>query len=413
MATHTPIMQANLQPNYGSAPSRNSFPPHMSEHGGHIIPGDFDEMANSSPVPNSLPNFASISNIGRNNNNYEISAARGEHPSSSGSEGFGGGSLPSDRVQGHMQMVDYGNGNQGQKMMDMGMIDTKPEANGGGSFPGAMRLNIPTGQDQQGYQPPDSMHGNGAHNGGFSYPIDNQGTAPVPIPLRQGESEFGGGSRINNAWEARNPPPLSSTSTTTATTAITPITSRTYPYYQPGTEFVSKSAFNNSFSSNGGFQNYQTPNMSYNTPNQPHRRPLLTTPSSVPLPAPLVRHFPVRQLPSGNLTNPTFVLPRPAQMPPQPMFLDSQPAYRRDGFPVSSSYMHPYGVERRVPRGAYMVQDRETGEWYIHKSPPKPPKEHRCPTCNKNFARPSALQTHQAVHTGAKRESSHLRDHNQ
>ena len=119
-----------------------------------------------------------------------------------------------------------------------------------------------------------------------------------------------------------------------------------------------------------------TPQHVYNTPTPASRRPqLMTTPSGLSMLA-KYKSLPARQLP-GPTPRPQFMLPAPA---------DEGSSPKGDIF-----YKQPFGGPTR----------------YFLSSPPTPSKaskEHRCPTCDKPFARPSALKTHQAVHTGAKRK---------
>jgi hypothetical protein len=167
------------------------------------------------------------------------------------------------------------------------------------------------------------------------------------------------------------PPLLSSGSTAAYTTAMTPSTSRGTPYYHPTPVFGFHVGSHVGSSYDSPSSHLSSPHLPshyiYATPTPSSRRPLLmTTPSSFPtrrLPGPTAQ-------PSGPIPQPQFVLPPPTA---------------EDVFYAPSSFYPPQPVTPQRSRPSN--------------------KEHRCPTCDKLFARPSALQTHQAVHTGAKRES--------
>jgi hypothetical protein len=229
-----------------------------------------------------------------------------------------------------------------------------------------MSISVGSAEHQSTYQhhqPPES-HSYGESKIHFAH---MNPTTPVLIPTRgfHGNDQFSSGS-MRSTYD--RPPPLTSSSTAFTTHAMTPSTGRNYAFPH-GT-----SSIKNSF--DGSPQSYQQLSNSqyiYNTPTPASRRPLMTTASSAPNP-----FRPIRQLPNSLGQSSHYMLPAPSNME-----LSS---------PIRSG------------RGSVFVKDEMTGQMYLQKCLPKPPKEHRCLTCNKNFARPSALQTHQAVHTGAKRE---------
>jgi hypothetical protein len=223
-------------------------------------------------------------------------------------------------------------------------------------FEGGMAVSV--GDRPGSYQPPDS------HN--------RIPSTPILFPTRHAQYSH------TTAWETRNPPPLSSGSTAAYTHALmTPSTSRGTPY-PPVYGFQVRG--------NHDSPSYHqlipvTPQHVYTTPTPASRRPqLMTTPSSLSMIA-KYKPLPARHLP-GPTPQPQFILPAPADEPSKRPW----PSSEGDVF-----YKQPHGPPPR----------------YFLSSPPTPSKackEHRCPTCDKPFARPSALKTHQAVHTGAKRE---------
>ena len=179
-------------------------------------------------------------------------------------------------------------------------------------------------------------------------------STPVPVPTRH--------AKYLPVWDTRPPPPLSSGSTAAYTHALmTPSTSRATPYHTAYALQVREA--------------YDSPSYQhvYTTPTPASRRPqLMTTPSSLPMIAKYAA-LPARQLPGPSADE-----------------LSRRPWPSSDG---DIFFNQPFGG---------------TQARYFLSSPPTPSKaskEHRCPTCDKPFARPSALKTHQAVHTGAKRES--------
>jgi len=239
-------------------------------------------------------------------------------------------------------------------------------------------------------------------------------STPVPIPNRGqqlGQTQFG------QSWDARHPPPLSSTSTAAYTTAMTPSTGR-HVFSYPTMGFHIKNSFESPpswhFEATPPSQQHHqqhlmpaTPRHVYATPTPASRRPahLLTTPSSAPMSGKF-KHLPTRQLP-GVSAKPHFVLPIPTNMLSDEQ--DLAPSSPSSGDNISR---RPWpAMNSDVFIGQYETQFGQEGRPTVRRSSTstKPIKEHRCPTCHKIFARPSALQTHQAVHTGAKREHAFAR----
>lgn len=247
-----------------------------------------------------------------------------------------------------------------------------------------------------------------------SFPISGRDPATSGQPEYQYESQ-----PPQSPWGHRNPPPLTSSSSASYTTAMTPSTGRTiipnqhHPMsamgFQPPQSHLDGNEAHHFY-----HQQASDPQKIRGTPEAVSRRPALaTTPNSGPSPL-RFGSLPTRQLP-GPLSQPvgSFVLPSPHAIPPMQQYIFGSPAgHHGTGHPPPApqpqgsfmgGYSMPAATRNSMSRGSFLVRDPVTGEVYLQRPPTKPPKEHRCSTCNKSFARPSALQTHQAVHTGAKR----------
>jgi hypothetical protein len=337
---------------YSSSLGRSFGNAFRQDPGEHIIPGgDFDGFS-SSPAPRSSHQREQQSIWGTNSlgpTRYQTSATRGHQQSDS---------------------IDS----------KMGSFDA-PSA---GFIGMAITMNDRPGS----YQPPDT-HPN------------MMPSTPVPIPSRVPPHS-------SQSWEARNPPPLSSASSAAYTTAMTPSTGRQVMSY-PTMGFHIKNSYDSPPSWHLDPPSYhQQPQQQmmashvYTTPTPTSRRPahLMTTPSSAPM-GDKFKFLPPRQLP-GSISQPHFILPAPTNMvnangqalPASSPPTDDGPSHRH--WPTSSDIFMAQYENSFDPLGRPIMKRSLTA---------RPSKEHRCPTCHKVFARPSALQTHQAVHTGAKRES--------
>lgn len=353
-----------MSTSYSSSLGRSFGGGYKSETGpDHIIPGgEFDGLS-SSPAHRSgsqeQPNQPVFGNSSFRVARYEVSATRSHQPSDS--------------------------------------MDSKQGANNEAppaTYPG-MAITM---DDRPGsYHPPES------HSRMMP-------STPVPIPNR--------GQQHSHTWDARYPPPLSSTSTAAYTNAMTPSTGRHMSSF-PTMGFHIKNSFESPpswhFEATPPSQQHQqqqyhsqpqmlvaTPQHVYATPTPVSRRPaLLTTPSSAPM-AGRFNYLPARRLP-GSTSQPHFVLPAPMNMLNNSHDLPPSSPPGEDG---ASRRPWP-SVQNDIFLSRYETHFDQNGRPMLKRSPSsRPSKEHRCPTCRKVFARPSALQTHQAVHTGAKRESA-------